>query len=74
MPKIYKSQADRQASRIISALQKAAKGKQSELADVWGISQQGVSYRLSTGRVTLLEIALAKNVLDMDEIREIIAR
>lgn len=74
MPKVYKSQADRQANRIISALNRAAKGKQSELADVWGISQQAVSWRLKTGRVTLIDLALADKVLDTEALLDLIRR
>lgn len=74
MPKVYQSQAERQKNRIIAALGRATKGKQSELAEVWGISQQAVSYRISTGRVTLIDLAQAEKVIDTEALFDMIRR
>lgn len=66
MPKVYTSLAERQAQKIIRVLKGATIGKQRELADCWGISQQAVSNRLNKGNVTLLDLWEARNLIDLD--------
>lgn len=66
MPKVYIDSAERQAAKIIRTLKGAAAGRQCDLADCWGVSQQAVSHRLNTGNVTMLDLWKARDILDLD--------
>ena len=66
MPKVYMSQAERQAERIKRVLKGASDGKHEELADAWDISRQAVDYRIKHGNVTLLDLWKARDVIDLD--------
>lgn len=66
MPKVYIDSAERQAAKIIRTLKGAAAGRQNELADCWGVSQQAVSHRLNTGNVTMLDLWKARDIIDLD--------
>lgn len=66
MPKVYTSLAERQEAKIIRLLKGAADGKHEQLADVWDVSRQAVDYRIKNGKVTLLDLWKARNVIDLD--------
>lgn len=66
MPKVYLSAEDRQRDKIIRAIGWATKGKQKDLAKVWGISQPAVSQRLKHGNITLIDLWKARGILDID--------
>ena len=72
MPRVYTSQAERQQAKIIRELSGMAKGHQAELAELWGISQPAVSYRLKTGNISVMDLCKAKAIFDADEIAELI--
>jgi predicted transcriptional regulator len=72
MPKIYASKEERQKAKIIRDLTGMAKGKQSKLADLWGISQPAVSHRLNTGNVSIMDLYEARHVFGVDEIDDLI--
>lgn len=66
MPRVYTSQAERQEAKIIRMLKGAADGKHEQLADVWDVSRQAVDYRIKNGKVTLLDLWKARDVIDLD--------
>lgn len=68
MPKTYLNQNERQKQKIIRLLHGASKGKQKDIAEVWGITQSAVSQRLSTGNVTLYELYLVKDLIGIDAV------
>lgn len=70
MPKAYLTQEERQKQRIIRTLQAESKGRQKELAKVWGITQQAVSHRINTGNVTILDLWKAREIIDPEEIAQ----
>lgn len=72
MPKVYLDSAERQNAKINRELSSMAKGQQSNLAKLWGISQQAVSKRLNTGNVTLIDLWKARHIFDADEIADLI--
>lgn len=65
MPKIKTTDQIR-ADKIIKTLRGHAEGRQSELAEVWGISQPAVSQRLRTGNITLFDLYRAQGILNLD--------
>ena len=65
MPKVT-SLADRQQKIIITAIKGVTDGKHEQLADAWQMSRQAVEYRIKNGRVTLLDLWKARNVIDLD--------
>lgn len=65
MPRTF-TNSEKQQRKIIRELTGAAKGHQKELAEVWGISRQAVSKRLNTGNVTLFDLWLARDLMDLD--------
>ena len=71
MPKVYLTQEERQLKRIIRTLQAESKGKQKELAKVWGITQQGVSHRINTGAVTIIDLWKAREIINPEEISQL---
>jgi predicted transcriptional regulator len=68
MPKTYLNQNERQKQKIIRLLHGATKGKQKDIAEVWGVTQSAVSQRLSTGNVTLYELYLVKDLIGIDAV------
>lgn len=72
MPKIYASREERQKAKIIRELSGMAKGHQAELAELWGISQPAVSYRLKTGNISVIDLCKAKAIFDADDIADLI--
>jgi len=66
MPKVYTSLAEKQEARIIRVLKGAADGKHEQLADVWDVSRQAVDYRIKNGKITLLDLWKARDVIDLD--------
>lgn len=66
MPKVYTSLAEKQEARIIRVLKGASDGKHEQLADAWDVSRQAVDYRIKNGKVTLLDLWKARNVIDLD--------
>lgn len=66
MPRVYMSLAERQEAKIIRLLKGAADGKHEQLADVWDVSRQAVDYRIKNGKVTLLDLWKARDVIDLD--------
>jgi len=67
MPKVYTSLAEKQEAKIIRFLKVAADGKHEQLADAWDVSRQAVDYRIKNGKITLLDLWKARNVIDLDE-------
>ena len=69
MPKIYTSEKDRINARIqrtIAGYMAEHKVRQQDLADIWGITQPAVGYKLKSGSITLEEFARANRLLQMD--------
>lgn len=66
MPKVYMSAAEHQEARIIRVLKGAADGKHEQLADAWDVSRQAVDYRIKNGKITLLDLWKARDVIDLD--------
>lgn len=66
MPKVYMSAAEKQEARIIRVLKGAADGKHEQLANAWEVSRQAVDYRIKNGKITLLDLWKARDVIDLD--------
>jgi len=66
MPKVYLTKEDKREQEINTELQRMAAGHHKELAEVWGISQPGASYRIRHGNITLLDLYKAREIISLD--------
>lgn len=66
MPKAFLTSESRREAEINRTLAAMAKGKQSQLAEVWGISQPAVHKRIKSGNITLLDLYKAKDILQFN--------
>lgn len=74
MPKVYLSEADRLADRqrdriraVIYGRMKTLHVTSSDLAERWKISQPGAAYRIREGKLTLIDVFLIKDLLQLEE-------
>lgn len=68
MPKVYLSEAERQEAkikRLMSGICKEA--GYTEIGEAWGISKSGVSQRIKSGNITLLDLWKIRNIVPLDE-------
>lgn len=66
MPRVRLIEEERRRDAIIKFLSGMAAGHHKELAEVWGISQPGASYRIRHGNVTLLDLYKARDIISLD--------
>ena len=66
MPRTYLTKADKREQEINKELERMAAGKHKALAECWGISQPGASYRIRHGNITLLDLYKAREVMPID--------
>lgn len=66
MPKAFLTSESRREAEINRMIAAMAKGKQSLLAECWGISQPAVCNRIKSGNITLLDLYKARDILQFD--------